>query len=453
MYFPYAESSVVCDHSGNNKNGTITGTLSATTLPNGDTAPVFDGATNYVTVTDNDSLSVSTTGKFTIEAWIRPDTLQFAHQEGSGYVYWLGKGEPGNHEYTMRMYSQTNSENRPNRISGYGFNPSGGLGVGSYFQDTVTAGTWIHVVFVINTVNTSGSYPTGYTKIYKNGSQRDQDSLSSLSIVPQNKDAPLRIGTRDLNSFFQGAIGKVAIYNYELTPYQVLQHYQKMIPPVAGTATYVGNIGSATTKTAGTTMQITVANAVPFGDTIIARVLTDYSASAPTMTDSRGNTYTRDRTAPNSGNTIRAAIFSAPVTTALQAGDTITITSANVAARAAVVDDFRGLLSSSFVDKTNGSSGSSTTPGSTISITTTQANELIVGFAAVEGPLEDSYTEDSLGQFSTLTRAGTDADADDTNLTVNGGYKSVGTTGTYSYRPTLDPSRNWISFIVSYKAQ
>jgi hypothetical protein len=446
------ETFAVCDHSGNNHTGTYTGNADKTTLPNGDTARTFD-QNHYITVSDSDALSVSTTGKLTIEAWIRPDVLEFSKTEGTGYVHWLGKGDTNNQEYLMRMYSYTNSENRPNRISGYAFNAVGGLGVGSYFQDSITAGNWMHVVLAINTLNTSSTYPLGYTKIYRDGVQRDQDSLNSLSIVPENKGAPLRIGTRDFSSFFQGGIGKVAIYNYELTPYQVLAHYQTMIPLVAGSAQFVQNIGQVSTKTTGTSMQISVAKAVAAGNTIIVRVATDYSASAPTVTDSKGNTYTRDRTAPNSGNTIRAAIFSAPVTTALGVGDSITITSPNVAARVAVADEFSGLLSSSVLDKQNGTSGSSTTPGTSISITTAQANELVVGFVAVEGPTDDTYTEDSLGQFSSLSREGTSGGTDDTNITVNGGYKSVSVIGTYQYKPTLDPTRNWIDFITSYKAQ
>ncbi len=451
-YFPFTESFKACDHTGNNHTGVYSTSINETTLPNGDKARLFD-QDHFVTVSDNDDLSISTTGKLTIEAWIRPDVLEFTKNEGSGYVHWLGKGDSNNHEYLMRMYSYTNTESRPNRISGYTFNSSGGLGVGSYFQDTLTSGSWIHTVLAINTTNTSSTYPTGYTKIYKDGVQRDQDSLSSLSIVPSNKNAPLRIGTRDFNSYFQGAIGKVAIYNYELTAFQVLEHYQTMIPLVAGSAQYIQNVGSAQTKTTGTSMQITLTNAVSAGHTIIVRVLTDYSASAPTIADSKGNTYTRDRTAPNSGTTIRASIFSSPITTALEAGDTITITTANVAAKVAIADEFSGLLSSSYVDKQNGTSGSSTTPGTTISITTSQANELVLGFLASEGPLDDTYTEDALGQFSSLTREGTEGSTDDTNLTISGGYKSVSVIGTYQYKPTIDPSRNWISFILSYKAQ
>ncbi|WNQ09230.1 discoidin domain-containing protein [Paenibacillus aurantius] len=222
-YWPIAPGATT-DLTGHGLNGSFTGTPSSTIMPNGDTAPVFNGINQYFTIPDHPYLEVTRTGVLTIEAWIRPDVLQFAHSEGSGYVHWMGKGEAGQHSWVARMYNYTNSENRPNRISGYSFNLTGGLGAGSYFQDPVTVGEWIHYALVINTVNTSSSYTTGYTKIYKNGVLRDQDRLSDYNIIPGDGTAPMRIGTRDLASFFQGAIGKVAVYDYEVTPTQLAAH-------------------------------------------------------------------------------------------------------------------------------------------------------------------------------------------------------------------------------------
>jgi Concanavalin A-like lectin/glucanases superfamily len=452
-YFAFNNEGAICDHSPNRYQAVSSGKMVEAKLPNGERAWDFDGS-NYITIFDADGLSPANTGRFTVEAWIRPDSLQFSKQEGTGYIHWMGKGETGKQEWHARMYSLTNSENRPNRISGYAFNPSGGLGVGSYFQDSVTAGDWIHFAFVINTRDTNSSFPMGYSKVYKNGSLRDTDTLSTLNISPVNGTAPMRIGTRDLNSFFEGAIGKVAIFDRELTPFEVLAHYQAMVPTVPGTARYVKNIGNVNTKATGTSLTINVTESVNVGNTIIVRVLTDYTASAPTITDSKGNTYTRDRTAPNSGTTMRAAIFSAPITSALSPGDTITITTPSTAAKVAIADEFSGLLTSGVLDVQNGTSGSSTTPGTSISINTTHANSLVLGFVGVEGPQdEDTYTEDALGQFASLPRGGTIGDTDTSNLTINGGFKSVSVTGNYKHQPTLDPTRNWILFIMSYKAE
>ncbi|MEV6285232.1 LamG-like jellyroll fold domain-containing protein [Kribbella sp. NPDC051770] len=218
---------------GSALTGTYAGSRTATTLPNGDRATAFDGATGYFQVADHAVLSPATTGVLTLEAWMRPDTLQFPHAQSSGYVHWMGKGETNQHEYVARMYSQVNTENRPNRISGYLFNSTGGLGAGSYFQDPVVAGGWIHYVLVINANAKSTTYPNGYTKIYRDGVLRDTDdlSISGQIIVPSDGSAPLRVGTRDFGSWFQGAVGKVAVYDKELSPTRITAHQQAMTSP------------------------------------------------------------------------------------------------------------------------------------------------------------------------------------------------------------------------------
>ena len=218
----------VPDQTGHDHNGRAHGKPDVTTFVNGDPATAFDGAAQYIEVPDHAALSVPATGIFAVEAWLRPDVLQFPHQEGTNYVHWMGKGDVNEYEYAARMYSHTTTDDppRPNRISGYAFNLSGGLGTGSYFQDNVVAGRWIHYMLVINTVDIDDSHPTGYTKIYKNGHVRDQDALTSFATVPGDGTAPFRIATRNFKSFFLGAVAKVAIYDYELRSATVLGHYQ-----------------------------------------------------------------------------------------------------------------------------------------------------------------------------------------------------------------------------------
>ncbi|MBE1876585.1 LamG-like jellyroll fold domain-containing protein [Myceligenerans pegani] len=225
-----ADEGVEADIGGSRITGTYTGGPSSTTLPNGDVAAVFDGATQYFEASDAPELSPTTTGEITIEAWMRPDTLQFTNSQSSGYVNWMGKGEEGQHEYVSRMYSLDNTESRPNRISGYSFNLSGGLGAGSYFQDPIAAGDWIHYALVINTVDVSPDFPNGYTKIYRDGVLRDQDDLSirGMVIEPGRSVAPFRAGTRDFASWFEGAIGKIAIYDHELSQEQLAEHHEAM---------------------------------------------------------------------------------------------------------------------------------------------------------------------------------------------------------------------------------
>ncbi len=455
LYLPLSGGSGgVADHSFNGHTGQAVNAPTLTALPNGDAATVFDGATQYVEVPDNDYLSITKTGVLTVEAWMRPDVLEFPHDESTGYVHWMGKGVHGQNEYVSRMYSQTTTDTpaRPNRISGYSFNLGGGLGAGSYFQDAVSSGEWIHYVLVINTLNTSGQYPTGYTKIFKDGVQRDQDALQDYNITPANGTSPFRIGSVDFNSYFQGAVAKVAIYNYELTPATIHAHYRIIVPPAFGSAAFIKNVGSASTSTAGTALSITVPEGgVSAGSTLIAKVAHEYTVGGPTMADSRGNTYTRDQTSPNSGTTMRASLFSAQINSALRAGDTIQLTtSASVANKAFSVDEFSHIIFSSPLDVKNNTSNTSTTPGTTISVVTTNADDLIYGMVAVNGPNTETYTEDTVAEFNGLTRAGTNSATND--ITVNGAYRSVPAVSTYKYQPTLGTSESWIEILASYKA-
>jgi concanavalin A-like lectin/glucanase superfamily protein len=173
--------------------------------------------------------SVSAQG-LTVAAWVRPDVLTFKNIEGRDpqerYVHWLGKGERAKEEWTFRMYSRLPPDTpgpRANRISFYLFNPEGLRGCGSYFQDPIVAGEWMHVVGVADASAST-------TAIYKNGELRHSDSYRD-TIAPAAGSAPLRFGTRDLASFFQGGIGPVLVWDRPLTASEVHDLYAAGVVP------------------------------------------------------------------------------------------------------------------------------------------------------------------------------------------------------------------------------
>src|SRR5436190_1924896 len=87
-----------------------------------------------VGLADHAAFSQPTSGAgLTVEVWVRPDALEFDGVSADPYVMWLGKGEKDKEEWALRFYSKKSK--RPNRISAYLFNPSGGLGAGAYFED------------------------------------------------------------------------------------------------------------------------------------------------------------------------------------------------------------------------------------------------------------------------------------------------------------------------------
>jgi hypothetical protein len=174
-----------------------------TTLPNGASAMSLDGENDYAAIADSDDLSVGN-GVLTIEAWLRVEDLNNEELDNGQYVHWLGKGRGDDQEYALRLYNEQTE--RPNRISAYVFNPSGGEGSGSYFQDDLVPGRWMHVGAVFDG-------DAGRVTIYRDGDRRDSDSFEGVK--PRNGDASLRIGTREMSSYFEGAIGKIAVYDYD----------------------------------------------------------------------------------------------------------------------------------------------------------------------------------------------------------------------------------------------
>jgi hypothetical protein len=222
-----------------------------------DTAVQFNG-TDYVEIPDSTDFSQPTSGDgLTVEVWIRPDVLTFYGEIGGSpdpYVHWVGKGDRagsmGNREWALRFYSKYRRDgtlsSRPNRISAYIFNPSGGEGAGAYFQDDLEQELypWIHVVACYQPGDAS-TVPLAGVQIYKNGVLRkcpdphDHTCYSSgtlyhhpsppynppWEIFPVHGTAPLRLGTRDYHSFFIGGLDEVAIYPRVLSADEIEDNY------------------------------------------------------------------------------------------------------------------------------------------------------------------------------------------------------------------------------------
>jgi Concanavalin A-like lectin/glucanases superfamily len=234
------------DLTGNGHDGTYQGgTPPRVLMPDGDPAADFDGATQFLTVPSSAAFSIPTTSALTWEGWIRPDVLQFPHDDGSsGFVDWMGKCEQYGPtcEWEARMYDLTTKENpnRPNRISAYVFNPSAGLGSAADWQPStgaIAAGSWYHVVgqytLLTQPADCTGPEP-GSIDIWVNGVEWNHSShgqtgcMSQYHIVPKANGSALNIGTMAKDSFFKGAIGKVAIYAHPLTQAQITNHYLLM---------------------------------------------------------------------------------------------------------------------------------------------------------------------------------------------------------------------------------
>jgi hypothetical protein len=140
------------------------------------------------------------------------------------------------------MYDSTNSQGRCNRISAYVFNPGAGLGSAADWQPTcglIAAGSWYHVVGEYTTLSQPSDCPVvpgypGAIDVWVNGVKWDQSQhnptgcMSQYNVVPKANDSPVNIGTMALDTWFPGAVGKVAVYGYLLSQAQITAHYQAM---------------------------------------------------------------------------------------------------------------------------------------------------------------------------------------------------------------------------------
>ena len=220
---------------------------------------MFDGVENYVEVRSSPLFSVATTGALTVSVWMFPQVLTFTHSV-KGYVHWLGKGtgsgSSGQQEWTFRMYNLVNDANRPNRISFYVFNTEGHLGVGSYYEDRnspIVVRQWMHLTGVADngsiTIYKDG-IDTGHCFQYQGDGpcQQQLDTAGNRIVIdPVAGSAPLRIGTQDGKSYFQGGIAALRIWNRALTNTEVSDLYQSdQVPPDGLVAQYLLDEGSGT---------------------------------------------------------------------------------------------------------------------------------------------------------------------------------------------------------------
>jgi hypothetical protein len=185
---------------------------------------------DYVDISDDDSLDI--TKQITIEFWAkRPSSIssipisKWASGGRTFQISWNNTGE------IVADFSQDASASAGNRRI---FTTTNGF---------TSLNTWYHFVIVADV-------PMDDYKVYVNGKDeagtKSWDVISSLYV----STAPLRIGNRDVSgneSYFDGFIDEVRIYNRALSAEEIRYHYNRGGPVAhwkfdegSGTTTYDG---------------------------------------------------------------------------------------------------------------------------------------------------------------------------------------------------------------------
>ncbi len=187
LTFDEASGNTAADTSGNGHDGTINGAMR--TPGHTGNALSFDGIDDRVTVADHADLDLE--HAFTIEAWIRPDSLNWWR------TVVLKEAPPSRFSYAL--YASAGAGPIPSAWS------SGG-GVAS--PNTIPVGTWTHL---------ATTYAEGTMRIYIN---RQLVATQTGVAPPAATSGPLQIGGNTIWSTegFDGLIDDVRIYRQALTP-------------------------------------------------------------------------------------------------------------------------------------------------------------------------------------------------------------------------------------------
>ena len=171
------------------------------------------------------------------------------------------------------------------------------------------------------------------------------------------------------------------------------------------------------------------------------------------ITDTRGNAYTINAVRKNSGTTgLIVVVASAKITTALVAGDVVTVTQNSYNTYHLLqVYEFDNLDPTSWVDQSATRSSSGTAVSTAATATTAQPNETLfaaVGFGDTAATLTSAsgWADSGAVQASGTSSGGT--------TKIKGlatAVSDVTATGAYAYSGTLSASEQWVAALVTFK--
>ena len=208
-----SESTTATDYSTYENNGTVSGaTWGSTSGVDSHGAYDFDGSSDYIKITDDDSLD--SFSELTIEAWVYKTGFTgyeepiFSKTQSGGYK--LGVTDHyGNNDGKLR------------------FEIHNGSYQDLYSTDVIPTNQWVHVV---------GTWASGdYMRVYVDGSL-DNTSASTFSGTTTNNTADAFIGAESDGSSpqsghrFDGLIDEVRIYKRQLTADQITDLYNLGTP-------------------------------------------------------------------------------------------------------------------------------------------------------------------------------------------------------------------------------
>jgi hypothetical protein len=211
--FDEGDGTTAYDSAGDN-NGTLVGDPCWVSGKVGNYALDFDGNGDYVQVPDDNSLTPS--DALTISAWIYINEISWSDRtaivckyyssggsKDRAYIVELGKnGEPDNSTVCISVSQTTNPFN----------------GKQTCGTTQLQAGQWYHI---------ATTFEPDHQEVYVDGIEETDDTDTAIADFIANNDQPLYIGfNKEENTYFDGTIDDVRIYNRALSAGDIWQLYQ-----------------------------------------------------------------------------------------------------------------------------------------------------------------------------------------------------------------------------------
>lgn len=202
--------------------------------------------------------------------------------------------------------------------------------------------------------------------------------------------------------------------------------------------------GTFSNSATGSSFTYTVVSAIPAGRLVVISAALRGQATINGASDSKGNSYTVDAATFSGSANVAGGIIRSRLTTGLNPGDTIAVTSTGgaVGGSAAIVGSVANTAVSA-LDRAAAATGTSATP-SVSTAATTHAADIVFGLVTNQ----NTAINQSSG-YTTIASAVVFA-ASRNRLVA--GYKIVAATGVQTYAPNFGGvSDTWVETIAAYK--
>ena len=194
------------------------------------TAIGLDGR-SYVEIPSRSDFSIGPSG-LTVQAWLRPDVLNFPCAPARNTSTGLVKATPGpsSGDFAFTRKTRAAPTESP-RTSGM---PKAAKEPVLISRNRSSRATWINVVAVYQPPGNNAGVAIYRNGVLKNGPPKPPTLYRSYGVTPRPGGAPVRLGCRDLTSFLRGGLDEVAIYPRCLTAAEILKNYpaRHFDPPI-----------------------------------------------------------------------------------------------------------------------------------------------------------------------------------------------------------------------------